>query len=342
MSKAMKKIDYAGAVPPMPEHFLKTIEHTLKEAETMRLRKRAKLTASLAVALTAALLLAGIAYAAARSGLIGRIFTRSAPSSEAREMVRPVNQTATGERFAFTVNDYLIDGSDLYVDWTVQSLTDEDLMLVASPMQASLEMGGLSDPIAPGSLGGQGIRLSALKDGVLSGMNEGHLSQDYSGQPFEVRFQLALVRTSVPAEQAVWENLDSLGEVVEQIELSFPVEGGAPQGKRLTEPVSFNREDFALTVTEACFTGVNAQIKCELKWGAPELAGGDLMFQIWIDGQDSGMASMQDDSSVEFWSEGGYGGLPDEFTIVPGMVEYTDQGMRFTPLEGQQMTVRLS
>ena len=78
----------------------------------MRLRKRAKLTASLAVALTAALLLAGIAYAAARSGLIGRIFTRSAPSSEAREMVRPVNQTATGERFAFTVNDYLIDGSD--------------------------------------------------------------------------------------------------------------------------------------------------------------------------------------------------------------------------------------
>ena len=155
-------------------------------------------------------------------------------------------------------------------------------------------------------------------------------------------FQLALVRANIPAEQAAWADLDSLGEVVERIELSFPVEGGVSQGKRLAEPVGFSREDFSLTVTEAWFTGVNARIKCELKWNAPELAEGDLMFQIWIDGRDSGMASMQDDSSVEFWSEGGYGGLPDELTIVPGLVEYTDQGMRFTPLEGQQMTVALS
>lgn len=308
----------------------------------MRLRKRAKLTASLAAALTAALLLAGIAYAAARSGLIGRIFTRSAPSSEAREMVRPVNKTATGERFAFTVNDYLIDGSDLYVDWTVQSLTDEDLMLVASPMQASPETGGFSDPIAPGSLGGQGVRLSELKDGVLSGMNEGHLSQDYSGQSFEVRFQLALVRTSVPAEQAVWENLDSLGEVVEQIELSFPVEGGAPQGKRLTEPVSFNREDFALTVTEACFTGVNAQIKCELKWSAPELAGGDLMFQIWIGGQDSGMASSRTTARWNSGPRAGTAACPMNLPLCRAWWNTTIRACALTPLEGQQMTVRIS
>lgn len=338
----MKKINYADAVPPMPEHFLKTIERTLKEAESMRLKKRTKLTVSLALALTAALLLAGIACAAVQSGLIDRIFTRRAPTSEAEKRVRPVNQTQLGQRLSFTINDYLLDGNDLYVDWTLQSLTDEDWMLVASPMQSDLDIEIFSDSMIPGGLGEGGIRLSGLKDRSLSGMNKAHLRGGYRGQPFEVRFQLALVHPSANAEQAVWSNLDALGEVVEQIELGFTVEGGALQGKHLHQPVRFEREDFALTVTGAQFTGINASIQCDLKWRTPELAEGDVCFQIWIDGRDSGMASMQDGSTVEFWSEGGYAHLPDEFTIVPGLTEYTDHGMRFTPFDDQKMTVSLS
>lgn len=190
-------LDLARAVPPVPEHFLRAMRDALGGLERARAVRRRKALTAAAVALAAMLALAGCA--AARSGILRQIFTRSEPDRQAEAMVRPVNRTVDGELLSFTVDEYVLDGEDLYVRWTAHMPTDESLLLRGSGMQTAFSGDVFLDQDEPGGLGWTCLSTENAADGALTGMNRGHFYEEAGGEPFDVTFQLALIRPDANA-----------------------------------------------------------------------------------------------------------------------------------------------
>jgi hypothetical protein len=121
-----KEIQYANALPQMPEAFYKNMTETLKELEEP-MKKRYKAVTILVAALIVALMMAGVAFAAMQvvhSGLLDRLFPKGAPS-EAEKMV--VSDALSNERdgLKLTMNEHLYDGRNIHLDWTVESARDD-------------------------------------------------------------------------------------------------------------------------------------------------------------------------------------------------------------------------
>lgn len=411
MNRQSFDLDLARAVPPAPEHFRRAMGEALSGLERARALRRRRTLTAVAVALAAMLALAGCA--AARSGILGQIFTRSEPDRHAEEMVRPVGKTASGERLSFTVDEYVLDGEDLYVRWTARLRTDESLLLRGSGMQTAFPEDVFLDQDEPGGLGWTCLSTDSAADGALTGMNRGHFYGKADGEPFDVTFRLALIRPDANArvvealqpcalaaqpvwvgdgeggyspaygyfarrgEDDAWEMsygsldgapdpwqdwidarigavgayqalLDSLpefgfGEVVETLTLTFTVDPRADAGRILAAPIAFEREGYALTVTRAAFTGVNASVEARIAWRG---ARDGTSFQLWIDGRDAGLSDQLDGtgdtSTLTFWSEGGTTARPESFTLVPGRYEAAADGGRiFVPDEKNAMVVPL-
>ena len=192
---------YTGATPPMPDHFKKRMQDTLGGLETMHtIYKRRKLTTALVAALVAMLALTGIAYAAAQSGILSKIFTRSEPNESAEQSVVHVNASAESELMSLRINDYVLSGSDLYVDWTLDLKTGERLAMISSGLTTELPRDVFADSDVPHSLGSI-LPWTDLMPESWSSMNEGYFYNGAPEEPVEVSMRLALVRPDPDALQ---------------------------------------------------------------------------------------------------------------------------------------------
>ena len=365
----MKNIHYADAVPPVPEHFKRAIAETLGGLEAMNSIHRRKAVPILAIVLLSILALTGIAYAATRAEILSLIFTRSTPGENAAAMVVHLGKTAEGENMSFTVSDYILDGTDLYVNWSIQLHTDEELTLISGGLETAFDPSIFSDNGLPDSLGAGTLAASSRNNGRLSGLNRGRFYDAPPDEPFEVTLCIGLVRHETGALRALtneeqteysqWirsqkktageghARLSAIekfgrGEVIERLELTFTVHPEGKTGKSLKEPAHFERADYAITVLKAEFTGVNAQIECiwSHKDGVP--SADELDFEIWADGEKVRMSCMRDEETMSFWTEGGCSLLPEELVILPGRWIYADEGRFFVPSEADKITISLT
>lgn len=193
---------YTGATPPMPDHFKERMQDTLGGLETMHtIHRRNKLTVSLAAALIAMLALAGIAYAAAQSGILTKIFTRSEPAETADQAVVHVDVFAESKLMSLTINDYVFSGSDLYVDWALNLKTDERLVLLSSGLTAVLPDEAFTDNFVRGGLASNLQPWTDLMPSTSSGMNQGYFYNGAPDEPVEISMRLSLIRPDPDALQ---------------------------------------------------------------------------------------------------------------------------------------------
>ena len=188
----MKPIRYTDAVPPMPDHFKNAMLDTLEGLESMK--RTHKFSASLAVALAAMLALTGIAFAAAQYGLLDFIFTDVKPGNGAEQVIRHVEVTDQGQYADFTVHDYILSGSDLYVDWTLQMHTDERLVLISTGMDTDFARDYFDDQAIPDSLAVNNPFTDTFPGGTWTSMNRGYFYEGAHAEPFDVTMDLAFVR----------------------------------------------------------------------------------------------------------------------------------------------------
>lgn len=193
---------YTGATPPMPDHFKERMQDTLGGLETMHtIHRKNKFTVTLAAALIAMLALAGIAYAAAQSGILAKIFTRSEPGETAEQSIVHVDAYSESELMSLTINDYVLSGSDLYVDWTLNLNTDERLVLLSSGLTSGLSEDAFADNHSRGGLASNLQPWTDLMPSTSSGMNQGYFYDGAPDAPVEISMRLTLIRPDPDAVQ---------------------------------------------------------------------------------------------------------------------------------------------
>lgn len=118
----MKKneLNLSRAVPPMPESFVRRMDETLKEIESMK--KRKKMTIALVAAMIAVLALTSVAVAQAiDSGILDRLFGGREPSQQAAELLQTDLNTVTQDGITLTVDELLFDGRSINYGWSLSS-----------------------------------------------------------------------------------------------------------------------------------------------------------------------------------------------------------------------------
>jgi hypothetical protein len=86
--------------------------------EEGNMNRKWKLSTSLTATLAAALLLATLAYAATQSNLLARLFPHSTPTPQAEHLLTPVGRSQSQDGCKLTIDEYLLDGTTLYLHWT--------------------------------------------------------------------------------------------------------------------------------------------------------------------------------------------------------------------------------
>lgn len=165
----MKKgrLNLEGAYPPMPESFLERMQDTLKEAESMK--KRRKMTVSLIAAMVAALLLASVGLAqAVDSGILNRLFGGE-PTDEAAGLLQTGVEVYEQDGITLSVDEILFDGMSVNGQWTVSSGREEDVLVrvhaeLASGEDLSGRMIGMESSMHLGLAALLGESVSSLVD----------------------------------------------------------------------------------------------------------------------------------------------------------------------------------
>lgn len=120
--------------------------------EESNMNRKWKLSTSLTATLAAALLLATLAYAATQSSLLARLFPHSTPTPQAEHLLTPVGRSQSQDNCKLTIDEYLLDGTTLYLHWTAESRAAEPLLLLPGTIEAPhymLSGYGESDTIGP-------------------------------------------------------------------------------------------------------------------------------------------------------------------------------------------------
>lgn len=142
-----------------------SVAERIDQYEEAKMNRKWKLSAALTVSLAAMLLLATLAYAAAQSGLLTRLFPHSTPTPQAERLVTPVGLSQSRDGCTLTVDEYLLDGTTLYLYWTARSSTMETMLLLPGTITAPhymLSGWGESDTIGPAA----GVLLGDEGNGV--------------------------------------------------------------------------------------------------------------------------------------------------------------------------------
>lgn len=115
-----------SAFPETPAGFHDALERTVKEIESMKIKKRHKVSVVLLAALISLLVLAGVAFAVTRGGLLSSIFHDEQPNAEAEKLL----QTGTSEAksdFVFSADEYLLDDNAFHIQLSLTYTGDEEL-----------------------------------------------------------------------------------------------------------------------------------------------------------------------------------------------------------------------
>ncbi len=122
---------FENAIPDMPQSFYERMERTIEGMEEP-MKKRYKATTVLVATLIAALLLAGVALAAARSGILDQLFGGRAPSPEAQQLVTDVKKSVERDGVTLSIQDYVVDGDRVLISYALETKRDEALLFTSN------------------------------------------------------------------------------------------------------------------------------------------------------------------------------------------------------------------
>ena len=183
------------AYPETPPSFDERMRRTLANLPPRRDHRR--LCASVAVALAAMLALSGLALAASRSDLLRRLFRGGDPTPQAETLLTQLDTAVRRDGVTLSIDEYLMDGADLYVRWTVASERDEPLMLVVSDPEIEFAAEAINDDNAADWHFNAGVLLDA-EHPSYSAVSRLHFEENAPAEAFDVGFTAALLRPVAP------------------------------------------------------------------------------------------------------------------------------------------------
>lgn len=183
------------AFPKTPSSFETRMEQVLADLPKRRSRRNLRRTA--AAMLAAAVAMGGLAVAATHSQLLDALFPTQPPTPQAENLVVELGMAAEAANATLTIEEYLLDGADLYVRWNVTSTADEPLMLMVSDVQT---------PYAAQSILDQNFCAWDLGMGVLltpdypshSEVSRIHFDEEVGEGAFEATLTAALLKPIAP------------------------------------------------------------------------------------------------------------------------------------------------
>lgn len=179
------------AYPPTPASFDARMRRTLNSLPSRRARH--PLRAAVAVSLAAVVMLGGLALAVTQSSLLTRIFRGEAPTPQAEALVVSLEETVRADGAALTIDEYLLDGANLYVSWTVSWEGDEPRLLMFSDLETPFEAENDYDDNPVHWLFGSGILLDA-EHPVYSAVSRLRFVEDCPEEAFETQLTIALMK----------------------------------------------------------------------------------------------------------------------------------------------------
>ncbi len=117
-----------NACPAMPEAFHRRILSAIDQLGDGKAAERRRFSAALIAALIGVLLLAWLAYAATRSGLLDSLFHGKKPPEAAQELLAQPDLSVEHGGVRLTVDEYLLEGNSLHMRVTFTSDLDETLL----------------------------------------------------------------------------------------------------------------------------------------------------------------------------------------------------------------------
>lgn len=182
------------AFPPTPESFDARMRDTLARLPR---RRRAVKPAVAVLAALLALALCGIAVAASQSRLLESLFSESAPTPEAERLVTQAGATVERDGLTLTIDEYLLDGADLYVRWTATNGRDEPLMLMTSDLEVDAPATPINEDNLASWLFASGVLLDE-EHPSYSAMSRLNFDDSAPEQAFDVAFTAAALRPLAP------------------------------------------------------------------------------------------------------------------------------------------------
>ena len=186
---------FRRAYPSTPDSFDRRMRQTLAALPRRGGRWCARSIA--AVALAATLALGGLAFAFSQSTLLPQLFSGTKPSREAERLLVQLGGQTEKDGLSLTIDEYLLDGADLYVDWTITSTRGEPLLLVSSGLTADADAHNLSDDDASMWYWGGGVLLDA-EHPAYSAVSRLHFDDACPETDFDVSLTAAVFRPTAP------------------------------------------------------------------------------------------------------------------------------------------------
>ena len=186
---------FRRAYPSTPDSFDRRMRQTL--AALPRRGRRWCARSIAAVALAATLALGGLAFAFSQSTLLPHLFSGTKPSREAERLLVQLGSQTEKDGLTLTIDEYLLDGADLYVDWTITSSRDEPLLLVSSGLTADADAQNLGDDDASMWYWGGGVLLDA-EHPTYSAVSRLHFDEACPKTDFDVSLTAAVFRPTAP------------------------------------------------------------------------------------------------------------------------------------------------
>ena len=186
---------FRRAYPSTPDSFDRRMRQTL--AALPRRGRRWCARSAAAIALAAMLTLGGLAVAFSQSTLLPQLFSGTKPSREAERLLVQLGGQTEKDGLSLTIDEYLLDGADLYVDWTITSSRDEPLLLVSSGLTTDADAQNLSDDDVSMWYWGGGVLLDA-EHPTYSTVSRLHFDETCPETDFDVSLTAAVFRPTAP------------------------------------------------------------------------------------------------------------------------------------------------
>lgn len=183
------------AFPATPDSFDQRMRSTLEHLPARRGRRTLK--SAVAVALAAAIALCGLAFATSQSELLRELFGATSPTPQAQTLLTQLNMETTQDDVTLSIDEYLLDGADLYVRWTVTSQRQEALMLMVSDLETGLNAYPIGDSNLAELHFASGILLDA-EHPSYSGTSRIHFEGRAPEDLFDVSFTAVLLKPLAP------------------------------------------------------------------------------------------------------------------------------------------------
>lgn len=183
------------AFPKTPSSFETRMEQVLTDLPKRRSHRSFPRT--VAAMLAAAVAMGGLAIAATHSQLLDAIFPTQPPTPQAENLVVELGTVAETENVTLTIEEYLLDGADLYVRWNVTSTADEPLMLMVSDVQTPYAAQSILDENFCSWELGMGVLLTQEYPSH-SEVSRIHFDEEIGEESFEATLTAALLKPIAP------------------------------------------------------------------------------------------------------------------------------------------------